>query len=85
MSQYNKISQGRLLQNPEPQMPTRYVDDNQYEMLMDAMNNPEKGHGVAWWVAVVVGVGLVIIPEPATTATGLTILGATFALGQRKK
>ena len=87
MSQYNKISQGRLLQNPEPQMPTRYVDDNQYEMLMDAMNNPKEfgGHGVGWWITLVVGAGLIVFPEPATTATGLLIVSGLLGAGALSK
>jgi len=84
MSQYDKLVGGRLLQNPEPSMPTHYIDDAQYEMLMDALNNPAKGHGVAWWTAVVVGVGLVVFPEPATTATGLALLAGTLTLGSMK-
>jgi hypothetical protein len=37
-----------------------------------------KTPGVAWWLAVAVGVGLVVFPEPATTATGVAILGVAL-------
>jgi len=36
------------------------------------------GHGAPWWAAVGVGALLVVIPEPATTATGLAILAAAL-------
>jgi len=36
-------------------------------------------------LATAVGLGLVVFPEPATTATGLAILGATFAVNASKQ
>lgn len=30
------------------------------------------------WPAVAVGAGLILIPEPATTATGVALVGAQF-------
>jgi len=36
---------------------------------------------VAWWAAVIIGTGLVVFPEPATTATGLAILSAALIIG----
>jgi hypothetical protein len=33
---------------------------------------------IAWWVAVAIGTGLVLFPEPATTATGAAILAAAL-------
>jgi len=38
----------------------------------------DKGTSIAWWGAIVVGVGLVLFPEPATTATGLAILAGSL-------
>jgi hypothetical protein len=37
--------------------------------------------GPPYWIGVVVGLGLVVFPDPLTTATGLAILAGTFALG----
>jgi len=37
-----------------------------------------KNPSVAWWVAVAIGTALVVFPEPATTATGLGILGVSL-------
>lgn len=36
------------------------------------------GMSTLQWVATAVGVGLVVFPEPATTATGLGILAANL-------
>lgn len=36
-------------------------------------------------VATLVGAALVFFPEPATTATGLAILGATWAVDASKR
>jgi hypothetical protein len=82
MSAYKKMIGSVPLTNPEPKMPAFFLDDDEYNEIMNAMNNPAgEGHGLGWWAGVVVGLGLVVFPEPATTATGLAILGATFALG----
>jgi len=40
-----------------------------------------KAKDVAWWVAVVAGSVLALVPEPATTAAGLTILTSALVLG----
>lgn len=42
----------------------------------DARENPVS---IMELLGIVVGVGLVVFPEPATTATGLAILAGTFA------
>ncbi len=34
-----------------------------------------------WWVALATGMGLIIFPEPATTALGLLIVGTTLGVG----
>jgi hypothetical protein len=38
----------------------------------------QKAPGVAWWLAVAIGTGLVLFPEPVTTGTGLAILGVAL-------
>ena len=43
-----------------------------------AANPKKKKMGPEWWTAVVIGTGLVLFPEPATTATGLAILAGTL-------
>ena len=40
-----------------------------------------KPGGIAWGVAVGVGTVLTVIPEPATTGTGLAILAGALILG----
>jgi hypothetical protein len=39
----------------------------------------KKAQPIPLWVPVIIGIGLVLFPEPATTLTGLGILGATFS------
>lgn len=41
-----------------------------------AENNGFKGHNKAWWAGMIAGAGLVLFPEPATTATGFAIVTA---------
>jgi len=38
----------------------------------------KKQADLPFYLAVAVGLGLVVFPEPVTTATGLAILAATF-------
>lgn len=37
----------------------------------------KKNVGVPWWLALGTGMVLIVIPEPATTATGLAIVAST--------
>jgi|ETNvirnome_2_130_1030620.scaffolds.fasta_scaffold145378_1 hypothetical protein len=65
---------------------------SQYDKLMkgrllkspNARDNPVLGHGGAWWAGMLVGLGLVVFPEPATTATGLLIVGSLALIGTGK-
>ena len=87
MSQYDNLIKGTVLKDSygnlhEVGSEGPSLSMANYEVMMDALNNPEKSHGVTFWAAVVVGVGLVIFPEPATTATGLAILAGTFAFSR---
>jgi len=77
MSQYNKLMRGALT-NPEPQMPRVFLDDPQYEMIMQAMNNPEKlGWGVVIFVTIAGGLVLAI-PDPVP-GSGLVAFGMIVA------
>jgi hypothetical protein len=50
---------------------------------------PGKGEGISGsvpaLVALAVGVGLILLPEPATTATGTIIVGTVLGLGALQK
>lgn len=41
------------------------------------MSRKKKSVGAPWWIALGTGMTLILIPEPATTATGLAIVAAT--------
>ena len=45
-------------------------------MARSRRSNP----GPPYWIALLVGGGLVVFPDPLTTATGLAIIAGTFAL-----
>lgn len=47
------------------------------KLKRNASKKKKKG-AAPWWAAVAVGTGLVLFPEPATTATGLAILALAF-------
>lgn len=49
------------------------------------MAKESKAKDVAWWIAILVGAGLTVFPEPATTATGLAILTGAFLTSNGKK
>ena len=91
MSQYDDLIKGTVLKDSygtlhEVGSEGPSLSMANYEVMMDALNNPDKGgHGVTFWTAVVVGVGLVIFPEPATTATGLAFLAGTFAYSRMEQ
>jgi hypothetical protein len=38
----------------------------------------QKTQPIPYWIPIVIGLGLVVFPEPTTTLTGLGILAATF-------
>jgi len=40
----------------------------------------KKKDEIPTWIPLLVGTGLILFPEPATTATGLLIIAATFGL-----
>jgi hypothetical protein len=77
MSQYNKLMGGKLYDDDYGGF---FVEQDQYDQIINAMNNP-KGEGPPWWVVglvSLVAIPVLVLPDPVP-GSGLVAFGMLTA------